>query len=71
MKIFLVIYNLSGAVVHTFGPVDQPLHVCMELAARYTMQAIVRTDIETLTFTCEMHERAPRIQAFIKPRRDA
>jgi len=71
MKVFLIIYNMAGSIVHVFGPVDQTYDQCQEAAARMTMQAIGRQDIEQLVFNCEYRKTKPHIQEFIKPRTTA
>lgn len=68
MRIFLIIYNMAGLVVHVFGPVDQTFAQCQEVAARLTVEAVGRVDTEQLTFSCERRTARPKIQEFIRPR---
>jgi hypothetical protein len=60
LRLFLVIYNVSGGLVHSL-PVDVPEKQCLEYAATQTMLHVGQLDVEGYVFNCEWHRAAPRV----------
>lgn len=58
LKLWIVIYNLSGGIGGTIGPLPYGMNECLERIALINKQILLEG--KPIKFLCEYHEERPK-----------